>query len=101
LRGLGAVTAKGKTQSIEIFECYDNDPPELIEHKLRTTSQFNRGMEEFRKGKLLTAGKIFTRMAEMERNDSVAVYFRDRCALSVVRSRGGGAWDGAEHLEVK
>lgn len=101
LRGLGAVTAKGKSQSTEIFECFDNDPPELIAHKSLTAPQFARGMEEFRKGQLLTAGRIFARIAEMEKHDSVAVYFRDRCSLSVVRERGGGVWDGVEHLEVK
>ena len=101
LRCLGSVRAKGKTQSVEIFECFDNDPQELLEHKLRTLPQFTRAIEEFRKGMLLTAGKIFGRIAEMNRNDSPAVYFRDRCTLSVVRERGGGAWDGAEHLEIK
>ncbi len=101
LRCLGSVRAKGKTQSVEIFECFDNDPAELVDHKLRTLPQFTRGIEEFRKGMLITAGKIFARIAEMDRNDTAAVYFRDRCALSVVRERGGGAWDGAEHLEVK
>ena len=103
LRCLGAVTAKGKTQSIDIYECYDNDEAELREHKQRTATQFAAGMEEFRKGKLLTAGKIFARIAEFCAEDTVAVYFRDRCSLSVIheRDRGKGAWDGVEHLEVK
>lgn len=101
LRGLGAVTAKGKSQSTELFECFDNDPAEIIAHKSRTLPQFARGMEEFRKGMLLTAGRIFSLIAEMEPEDTVAAYFRDRCTLSVVRDRGGGTWDGAEHLEIK
>jgi hypothetical protein len=49
---------------------------------------------------LLTAGKYFSRIAEICPEDTVAAYFRDRCTLSVVRERGG-QWDGAEHLEVK
>jgi class 3 adenylate cyclase len=103
LRCLGAVAAKGKTQSIDIYECYDNDEAQLREHKQRTSTQFAAGMEEFRKGKLLTAGKIFARIAEFCAEDTVAAYFRDRCSLSVIheRDRGKGAWDGVEHLEVK
>jgi hypothetical protein len=97
---LGAVIAKGKSQSVEIFECYDNDPAELREHKDRTTTQFAAGMVEYRKGTLLTAGRIFSRIAEFCPEDTVAAYFRDRCTLSVVRERGG-RWDGTEHLEVK
>lgn len=100
LRGLGAVKAKGKAISVEIFECYDNDPDDLIAFKDRTRTQFAAGMAEFRRGMFLTAGRIFARIAEMHRGDMVAAYFRDRCSLSVVRERHG-PWDGAEQIEVK
>jgi len=103
LRCLGAVAAKGKTQSIDIYECYDNDPKELREHKERTSTQFAAGMEQFRTGKLLTAGKIFQTIAEFNPDDTVAAYFRDRCSLSVIseRDKGKVGWDGVEHLTVK
>ena len=42
-------------------------------------------MEEYRKGKLLTAGRIFSRIAEKSPDDTVAAYFRDHCTLSVIR----------------
>jgi two-component system sensor histidine kinase ChiS len=100
LRPLGAVRAKGKTLTVEIFECYDNDPSEIVEHKERTKTQFAVGMAEYRKGMLLTAGRIFSRIAELCPDDTVAAYFRDRCTLSVMRERSG-PWDGAEHLEMK
>jgi class 3 adenylate cyclase len=101
LRALGAVAAKGKSQSIEIFECYDNDPQSLREHKDKTQPQFAAAMLEFRRGTLLTAGRIFARIAEINPADKPAAYFRDRCSLSVIRDRGPGAWDGVEHIEVK
>ncbi len=100
LRALGAVRAKGKSEAVEIYECYDNDLHELAEHKDKTQPQFAAGMAEYRKGMLLTAGRIFSRIAEICPDDTVAAYFRDRCTLSVVRERSG-AWDGAEHLDVK
>jgi class 3 adenylate cyclase len=100
LRPLGAVRAKGKTEAVEIFECYDNDPHALGEFKDKAQPQFAAGMAEYRKGMLLTAGRIFSRIAEICPEDTVAAYFRDRCTLSVVRERSG-PWDGAEHLEVK
>jgi class 3 adenylate cyclase/CheY-like chemotaxis protein len=100
LRALGAVRAKGKSEAVEIYECYDNDAHELAEHKDKTQPQFAAGMAEYRKGMLLTAGRIFSRIAEICPEDTVAAYFRDRCTLSVVRERAG-PWDGAEHLEVK
>jgi len=101
LRHLGAVKAKGKTHSVEIFECYDNDPDEAIAHKRRTSEAFLAAMSEFRKGYFLTAGRLFARVAELDSTDTAAAYFRDRCTLSAVRERGRTQWDGAEVVEVK
>lgn len=101
LRHLGAVKAKGKTQSVEIYECYDNDPADLIAHKDKTAEAFVAAMNEFRKGMFLTAGRIFSRIAELHPEDRPAAYYRDRCSLTAVRGRGPGPWDGAEMIEAK
>jgi len=101
LRHLGAVKAKGKTQSVEIYECYSNDAPQLREHKEATKALFSQAMSEYRKGMFLTAGKMFARVAELSKLDSPAAYFRDACSLSIVRPRSAGPWDGAEVVEVK
>ena len=101
LRHLGAVKAKGKTQSVEIYECYDNDPYDLVEQKDRALELFDAGMAEFRKGLFLTAGKIFARITERSPGDTVAAYYRDRCTLEVVSKRDPGRFDGAEKMEFK
>jgi two-component system sensor histidine kinase ChiS len=101
LRNLGNIKAKGKTQAVEIYEVYNNDPAELIEHKDKWMEAFSAGMEEFKKGMFLTAGRIFQKIAELNSDDVPAAYFRDRCTLDVVRERGPGQWDGAEKIEVK
>ncbi|MBC5816345.1 MAG: adenylate/guanylate cyclase domain-containing protein, partial [Candidatus Eremiobacteraeota bacterium] len=101
LRRLSAVKAKGKKQSVEIYECFDNDPDDLFQHKSETLEAFSRAMDEFTKGMFLTAGKIFARIAEMERSDTVAAYYRDSCSLTAVHGRGLTPWDGAEVVTVK
>jgi len=101
LRQLGAVKAKGKTKSVEIYECFEGDEEELLAHKLRTAEQFAKGIVEFRKGMFLSAGKIFARIAELDRRDLPAAYFRDACTLTAVHERGRGPWDGAERIEAK
>ncbi len=101
LRGLGSVTVKGKTESVEVFECYDSDPDELADLKTTMMPQWVVGMEAFREGKLVRAGRIFARIAELSPADTVAAYFRDRCSLDVASQHRGKAWDGSEHLEVK
>ena len=101
LRRLGAVNAKGKTQSVDIYECYDNDADELANTRYGPHRSSTAAMDEFRKGMLLTAGKIFARIAEMNPDDTVAAYFRDRCTLAVISEREPGRFDGAEKMEAK
>jgi two-component system sensor histidine kinase ChiS len=101
LRHLGAVKAKGKTRSVEIFECFDTDSEALIEHKLKTLEQFTAAMAEFRRGYFLTAGRSFALIADRNPLDTGAAYFRNSCALTAVRDRGNTPWTGAEVIEVK
>jgi class 3 adenylate cyclase len=101
MRHLGAVKAKGKTRSVEIFECFDNDDEQLMEHKLRTLETFGAAMAEFRKGMFITAGTLFRTIAERNREDAAAAYYRDSCSLTMMRERGRTTWDGAEVVEVK
>ena len=101
LRHLGAVKAKGKKNSVEVYECFNADTKALRDHKEETAEQFEAAMNDFRKGLFLSAGKVFSRIAEISKEDTVAAYYRDRCTLTVVRDRGQGQWDGAESIEVK
>lgn len=101
LRGLGSVTAKGKSESVEVFECYDADPDEVAELKTNLMPQWDAGMAAFREGKLIRAGRIFARIVELNPTDTVAAYFRDRSTLDVAGQYRGKAWDGSEHLETK
>jgi class 3 adenylate cyclase/AmiR/NasT family two-component response regulator len=103
IRHLGAVKAKGKTRSVEIFECFDNDPADQRELKRESLDLFARGVEEFRSGRLLSAQRTFLRIAERNPLDPVAAHYRDSCTRAVtgaIRSPGL-EWDGAERLEVK
>lgn len=101
LRHLGAVKAKGKEQPTEIYECFSADSPENVELKEATLEQFNAAMADFRKGKFISAGAVFRRIADMNPNDAAAAYYRDRCALDVMKERAPGRFDGAERLRTK
>jgi two-component system sensor histidine kinase ChiS len=100
LRHLGAVKAKGKLKSVQIYECFDNDPRDLFEHKVQSADLFATAVGEFRKGLFLSAGKLFARVAQLHANDTVAAHFRDSCTLSVLRERDPD-FDGAERVEIK
>jgi class 3 adenylate cyclase len=100
LRHLGAVKAKGKSRSVEIYECFNNDSHELLQHKTNTSELFAQAVGEFRKGLYMSAQKTFNRVALLDPRDTVAVYYRDSCSRSVLQDRGE-VWDGIEKMEVK
>ena len=100
LRHLGAVKAKGKTRSVEIYECFDNDPPEVKDHKINSADLFASAIAEYREGLFLSAQKTFNRVVQLNPKDTVATHYRDSCSLAVLKG-GGVAWDGAERMETK
>jgi two-component system sensor histidine kinase ChiS len=100
LRHLGAVKAKGKTRNVEIYECFDNDPPELLQHKTNSRDLFATGVNEYREALFLSAQKSFNRVAQLNPNDTVAAHYRDSCTGAVMKG-GGASWDGAERIETK
>ncbi len=100
LRHLGAVKAKGKSRNVEIYECFDNDPVELMEHKINSADLFASAINQYREALFLSAGTTFRRVAELNAADTVAAHYRDSCSLAVLKG-GGVAWDGAERIETK
>jgi len=101
LRHLGAVKAKGKAASVDIYECFDNDPVDLLEHKVNSAELFANAMHEFQKGLFLTAGRYFSRVAAMHAGDTPAAYYRDRCMMITMKGTGSQRWDGADLIETK
>jgi two-component system sensor histidine kinase ChiS len=101
LRHLGAVKAKGKAASVDIYECFDNDPADLLDHKVNSAELFASAMHEFQKGLFLTAGRYFSRVAAMHAGDIPAAYYRDRCMLITMKGTGAQRWDGADLIESK
>jgi two-component system, sensor histidine kinase ChiS len=100
LRHLGAVKAKGKSRNVEIYECFDNDPPELAEHKLNSNDLFASAINQYREALFLSAGKTFARVAEINPNDTVAAHYRDSCTMAVTKGLVS-SFDGAERMETK
>ena len=97
LRHLGAVKAKGKSRSVDIYECFNTDSPELRQHKSNNSALFIEGVMEYRKGLFLTAGRIFSRVAVQDPRDTVAAFYRDRCSMAIAH---GGIRGDSEIIET-
>lgn len=97
LRHLGSVKAKGKSRSVDIYECFNTDSPELRQHKQNNAALFAEGVSEYRKGLFLTAGRIFSRVAIQDPRDTIAAFYRDRCSLAIAH---GGIRGDSEIIET-
>ncbi|MGA2392979.1 MAG: adenylate/guanylate cyclase domain-containing protein [Candidatus Lustribacter sp.] len=99
-RKLGEVLVKGAVRAITVYEVCDADPFDLLEHKMRTNEDFERGRLAYAAGDFKTAERVFRDVAAGDERDQVAAYFRDRAAI-LASATDVVLWDGVEHMESK
>ncbi len=99
-RFLDKVQVKGKEKWIEVYEIFDSDPEKLIEMKLKTKDDFERGIQLFQKSMLEEALKCFSRVAEINNSDKACLLYMNRCEH--MRTYGiPEAWDGVTAMQHK
>jgi two-component system sensor histidine kinase ChiS len=79
LRPLGSVQVKGKTQSVEIYECYDADAADLAMHKRATSARFVDAVTGFAAGDP-AAYEAFAEILSASQLDGAAAYFVELCS---------------------
>jgi len=99
-RQLGEVLVKGAVHPVTVYEVCDADPFDLLEHKMRTSEDFEQGRLLYVAGKFKEAEHFFRAVAAGDLRDHAAAYFCDRAsilasAVDVIH------WDGIEHMESK
>ena len=100
LRYLGKVKVKGKEKSTGIYECYDSDPPEIMELKTKANSDFETGLQHFSQGAFPEAALAFQRVLEKNEKDQVAQHFHDRSS-KLAQEGVPDNWSGVEELFSK
>ncbi len=99
-RRLGDVLVKGAVHAITVYEICDADPADLLDHKTRTSADFERGRLTYAAGDFKAAARIFGAVAADDERDHAAIYFRDRAAV-LASAVDTALWDGVEHMETK
>ncbi|HJW31252.1 MAG TPA: response regulator, partial [Saprospiraceae bacterium] len=100
LRYLGKVQAKGKNQSIEVHECFDGDPPAMIDLKKATLHNFHAGMEAYFAKDMLNARKYFDQVYQVNPMDATAFSFLHKIHGYLVQGVPEG-WTGVEVMQSK
>jgi class 3 adenylate cyclase/HAMP domain-containing protein len=99
-RFLDKVQVKGKEKWIEVYEIFDSDPENLIEMKLKTKDDFERGIRFFQKKMFAEALECFRRVVEINNGDKACLLYINRCEQ--MQQYGiPENWDGVTAIEHK
>lgn len=79
-RFMGMIDIKGKTDSVSVFEIFNGDDEEMIEKKIETKDEFEKGILNFSNNKILEAKNIFEKVLEYNGHDKTA-----HCFLEMIK----------------
>jgi len=79
-RFLDRVQVQGKKKPIIVYEVFDNDPDEIIEHKLKTKEEFEAGVALYYAQDFASANKSFKRALEQNLDDTAIRRYLQRSA---------------------
>jgi len=79
IRLIDAVTVKGKTEEVTIYEIFDADTPEMIELKQQTLSEFEQGFVLYHSDERTDAKPLFEQVLARNPADKVAQIYLERC----------------------
>ncbi len=99
-RFLGNVQVKGKQEAVSIFEVYDGDPEQIRALKLRTTTEFEQGLQHYFAREFLEAATCFKQVLAVNPDDKTAQLYLERSAQFMVRGVPDD-WQGIEIMDSK
>ncbi|MCB1191804.1 MAG: response regulator [Leptospiraceae bacterium] len=85
LREIDKVKVKGKETSTTLYECFNADPPELIEKKIKSLEFFSEGLVEFRSENILKAKELFISCQKICPEDPIPAIYINRCNEYIAR----------------
>lgn len=104
-RCLGKVKVKGREKAIEIFEIYNSDPPESIQRKNETKSNFEKALTLYRRESIDLAQVEFEDILRRNPQDKAAAFYLKRCRyyqqFRMPEKWKEGRWDGVELFDEK
>ncbi len=99
-RFIDRVRAKGRMGTMNVFEVFDSDASEMIEHKKRTKTDFERGLEYYYQRQFAEAGVEFNKVLKQNPHDKVAQTHMKRAGLYMAEGVPED-WTGVESLHAK
>ena len=79
-RYLDRIQVKGKKEPVSVFEIFSGDPPEMIELKMETLTNFERGLLHYHSQEFTKAMPFFEEILEHNVQDKAAWIYLKRSA---------------------
>ncbi|WP_242203562.1 tetratricopeptide repeat protein [Aestuariivivens insulae] len=99
-RYLGKVKVKGKNEVIGVFECFNGDEGAVIDLKMKTLKDFEKGLKYFFNKEFPKASAAFDKVLTKNPKDKVARYFVTKSAEYTI-SGTPNDWDMVNALDAK
>lgn len=79
LREVAFLHVRGKLQPVSVYECFDSDPPALIEQKTAGEADLRRGLALFQAGEIREAFEAFVAASRVAPADPIISLHIERC----------------------
>lgn len=99
-RQLDTVKVKGKNKSVEIYEILNGNSERIINLKLKTREDFEKGIQYYQKKDFDNAFKFFQKVKEADSKDKACELYIHRCEF-YLKNGISPDWDGVEKLDFK
>ena len=99
-RYLGKIKVKGKNEAIGVYECFNGDEDIIVELKIKTLKDFEKGLKYFFNKEFPKASAAFDKVLGKNPKDMVAKYFVTKSAEYTI-SGTPEDWDMVNALDNK
>jgi len=99
-RSVGKIQVKGKKTAISVYEVFNGDNETELKQKLKTKTDFEKGLIEYQARKFAEASVCFNRVLQINQNDKAARLYLTSAAHCMVHGVPED-WDGVEVLREK
>ena len=100
IRYLDRVRVKGRKQPIEIYEVMNADDPSIRDKKLKTNSEFRKGINFYLVGKMKLAEEIFSALNNVFPEDKAILQYLER-TKEYIKNGLPTDWDGVYDMKTK
>ncbi len=98
-RFLGRARVKGKREPAAVFELFDGDPPDAIQHKIETRTDLEAGLNLYYNRRFAEASVKFNHVLERNPADQPARLYLTRSAYYLVHGPGPEWSDGSSAID--